>query len=205
MSSINVKSFTGKEALQYIDDLADLRLQVFKAYPYLYKGDKAEEEEYLHHFIQAENNIIVIALDGDRVVGASTGMPMNQTDPAIQKPWLQQNIDLDFLFYFGESVLLKEYRKRGIGVAFFEQRESWAIKLNRYKLLVFCAVVRPKNHLSQPKDYMPLDNFWKKRGYSKTNDLTCEMAWCDIDQFEETTHQLVFWYKNVGSNPTLKF
>ncbi len=198
MSGVFVKSFSGDHALSYIDDLARLRIEVFKDFPYLYEGSYEEEATYLHHFLHGKDHILVIAFDGKQVVGASTGMPLAEADPDIQKPWLNQNIPIDQIFYYGESVLRTPYRKQGIGVQFYDHREKWAITLNRFELLTFCAVVRPKDHPETPKNYFPLDQYWTNRGFKITQNLICEMTWKDVDQLSPSIHQLVFWYKFVN-------
>ncbi|MGH8676930.1 MAG: hypothetical protein ACREUQ_01095 [Burkholderiales bacterium] len=69
------------------------------------------------------------------------------------------------VFYFGESVLEKGYRGRGLSVKFFEEREAHVRGLGGFEWTTFCVVQRPQNHPRRPKDYVPLDAFWVKRGY----------------------------------------
>lgn len=195
--SIKVKSYFGTEANQFIDDLASLRMQVFREFPYLYEGSVENEARYLATFLQAADSIIVIAFDGDRVVGASTGMPLEQETEDIQQPWLEHGIDIQKVFYFSESVLLSEYRGKGIGVQFFEQREAWARKLGRFDLLTFCGVVRPEDHPLRPADFVPLDRFWQKRGFEKREDYVCHLSWVQVDGVEKVENALQFWGKEI--------
>ena len=53
--------------------------------------------------------------DDETVVGASTGLPMIAADEAFRAPFIAAGIDPARVFYFGESVLLPEYRGQGIG------------------------------------------------------------------------------------------
>ncbi len=196
-TSIKIQSFTGTTYNQYITDLAALRIKVFREFPYLYEGSMAYEHQYLQAYSAATDAIVVIAFDGDRVIGASTGMPMEHETENVKQPWSDRGYSLQEIFYFGESVLLPEYRRQGIGVAFFHHREKWAASFDRFRFLTFCAVVRPDNHPLKPNNYKPLDTFWNNKGFTKTKDTVCLMKWQDIDKEVDTDKQLHFWVKQL--------
>ena len=65
---------------------------------------------------------MVLVLDGDTVVGATTGLPMDAETPEFQKPFVENGFDPAKIFYCAESVLLPEYRGRGIYPKFFAER-----------------------------------------------------------------------------------
>jgi len=46
-------------------------------YTYLYDGDYDHEKKYLQTYIDTPESVIVLAFDGDKVVGTSTALPMN--------------------------------------------------------------------------------------------------------------------------------
>ncbi len=193
---LDIKTLSGREAQGYLQQLARLRIAVFREFPYLYDGDRAYEEEYLHTFFQAPDSVLVVALDGDVVVGASTGLPLEHETPNIQQPFLEQGADVTRIFYFSESVLLLPYRGQGAGVRFFEERERWARRLERFDTLAFCAVVRPEDHPRRPADHVPLDAFWRRRGFDRTQ-LYCYISWRDLDEAGESPKALRFWTKGV--------
>jgi GNAT superfamily N-acetyltransferase len=193
---ITIKTYSGNEAEKYIQAVAQLRITVFREFPYLYDGTMAYEAQYLKTLFQSPDNVIVIAFDGEKVVGASTGLPLSDAGAEIAKPWADL-CDISKIFYFSESVLLKEYRGKGIGLRFFEERENWAKQLGRFEKMVFCGVVRSENHHRKPLDYLPLDDFWKKRGFTKTENTVCEMSWQDLDETAESPKMLHFWYKDL--------
>lgn len=192
---IRLESFTGPTAHPYISDLARLRIEVFREFPYLYEGDMDYEETYLQKFFAAPHSVIVIAFDDEQVVGASTGMPLQYETENIQHPWQQRGYDLSTIFYYGESVLQKEYRGKRIGVRFFEEREKWARELGPFKRLTFCAVIRPETHPLRPAQYVPLHEFWNRRGFVKAEGMHCTMDWKDLDASGETSKSLQFWQK----------
>lgn len=192
--AIHIQSFTGEAALPYIDDLARLRMEVFRDFPYLYDGDMAYEQGYLQTYIDTPNSVLVIAFDEETVIGAATALPLVHETPNVPQPFIERGYDVKKVFYFGESVLRKAYRGRGIGVAFFNQREAHAAQLGGFDYLSFCAVVRAEDHPRRPADYVPLDRFWRNRGFEPT-DMYCEMAWQDLDETMESVKQLRFWLK----------
>lgn len=194
--SIQVKSFSGASMLAYLADLAKLRIEVFREFPYLYEGDTSYEEAYLHKMTNALDSVVVVAFDADKVVGVSTGMPMANETPAVQKSFVENEYDISKIFYFGESVLQKDYRGQGIGVKFFKHREAHARSLNRFEFLTFCGVIRPADHPLRPKDYVPLDDFWRKRGFERT-EMICYMDWKDLDEEQESAKPLRFWWKQL--------
>jgi GNAT superfamily N-acetyltransferase len=194
--AIRIESYTGDNALPYLEDLARLRIEVFREWPYLYDGNLAYERDYLTTFAGAEDSVIVIAFDGEEVVGASTGLPIIYETPGLKRPFEERGYGLERIFYFSESVLRKSYRGRGIGKAFFREREAWVRQLGKYDWITFCGVVRPQNHPRRPEDYRPLDGFWRKQGYRPTG-MTCHIRWRDLDEEEESEKPLRFWIKKL--------
>jgi GNAT superfamily N-acetyltransferase len=194
---LKLERLSGDKLNQYIPALARLRIQVFRDWPYLYDGDLAYEEKYLKTYIEAPDSVIVLAFDGDKVVGASTGIPLKHETDEVKAPFIDAGYDVDRIFYCGESVLLPEYRGQGAGVAFFEHREEHAQQVGGVDYSCFCGVQRPDNHPRRPADYVPLDNFWRKRGYEKYNDLNTTFSWKELDEDTESPKPMTFWMKKI--------
>jgi GNAT superfamily N-acetyltransferase len=151
--TLSVKRFTGAQVSEHLPELARLRITVFREFPYLYDGDTAYEERYLKTYTDSADSVMVLVFDGARIVGASTGLPLADETPNVIAPFRQQGMDVDRIFYFGESVLLPEYRGRGFGVRFIHEREVHALALGRFDLTCFCAVDRPLDHPRRPASY----------------------------------------------------
>ena len=197
MSDISIKHLSGMELEPWLPDLARMRITVFRDFPYLYDGTAEYEEKYLKIYMRSPESIIILALDGDKVIGASTGLPMEHETEEFQKPFLEHGYDPAKIFYCGESVLLKEYRGKGIYKEFFLGREGQARNLGRFDWCSFCCVQRPEDHPLKPADYVPLDAVWNKFGYVKHPELRTSYIWKDVDQAEETAHDMVFWLKSI--------
>lgn len=181
-----------------IPDIAQLRLTVFREWPYLYDGEMADEEDYLGHFAESEHACVGLAMHNGKVVGATTAEPFDETHEDFRKPFKDNNVPTDKIFYFGESVLLPEYRGQGIGHKFFDLREAAAKEWGAWAT-AFCAVQRPDDHPMKPKDYRPLDPFWQSRGYRRIDELVCEFKWRDVGEEVETKKPLVFWTREMPS------
>ena len=193
---IRIVRLTGQALIEALDDLAALRIEVFRVFPYLYDGDHAYERAYLQTYRDSADAILVAAFDGARLVGASTGTPMIQHADDFAAAFKGQDMPLDQIFYCAESVLLPEYRGQGVGHAFFDAREVHARALG-LTYSTFCAVVRSPDHPLRPDRYAPLDPFWRKRGYAPLDGVIASYHWKDIDQPEETDHPLQFWIRSI--------
>jgi GNAT superfamily N-acetyltransferase len=193
---IRIEPLSGAALADRLDDLAALRIAVFRAFPYLYDGDATYERGYLKAYAESRDAIVIGALDGERLVGAATAAPTEDHASEFAAPFEVRGHDLTDILYFGESVLLAEYRGQGIGHAFFEGREDHARALGR-SLATFCAVVRPADHPTRPADYAPLDGFWRKRGYEPVAGLTTTFDWKDVGEAAETAKPMQFWMKRL--------
>lgn len=186
---------TGDALASALPEVARLRMAVFRAWPYLYDGDAEYEEEYLQAY-QSPGAMVVIARDGDRIVGASTGAPMTDHAADFGAAFANRPENLSEIFYCAESVLLPEYRGHGIGHAFFDAREAHARSLGA-RYCAFCSVIRPADHPARPADYRPLDAFWRKRGYAPLEGVTASFAWKDLGEDRETEKRLQFWMREL--------
>lgn len=195
--TIAVRPLTGAEVHAALGDLAALRIAVFAAYPYLYDGDEAYERAYLAEYAASEDAVLVAAFDGPRIVGAATAAPMRHQKAEFRAPFEQRGIDTARLFYFGESVLLPEYRGAGIGHAFFDAREAQARACGA-EAACFAAVIRPADHPARPAGYTPLDAFWTRRGYAPIDGLVTHLAWKEHGEEQEGDKPMQYWLRHWG-------
>ena len=83
-----LERLTGNAILKVVDDLARLRVTVFREFPYLYEGSLEYEKRYLQGYAQGLDNVVVVARDGTEVVGASTGMPLLLEGDEVRRPFI---------------------------------------------------------------------------------------------------------------------
>ncbi|WP_147107443.1 GNAT family N-acetyltransferase [Tateyamaria sp. syn59] len=193
---MKVATLTGPDIADALDDLARLRLAVFRDWPYLYEGDFTYERRYLEVYEQSNRAIIVAVYDGDWMVGAATAAPLAEHADAFFDAFAGTDINIDTCFYCGESVLLPRFRGQGYGHAFFDAREEHAQALG-YTQMCFAAVVRPPDHPLKPRAYRSLEPFWEGRGYVRMPGVIAHFPWKDVDQAVETEKPLQFWIKDL--------
>lgn len=191
-SVLRIERKSGDELKVLLPDMAALRIEVFRDWPYIYEGSLNYEKSYLGQFIEAPDHVAVCAFDDARLVGAATASPLAHQHDEFRAPLEQAGHSPDDIFYFGESVLLPAYRGRGVGHAFFDGREAHALALG-YDKMAFCAVVRPDDHPLKPAWSRSLDPFWRKRGYLPLIGVIGEFSWRDIGMHEETSKPMQFW------------
>jgi GNAT superfamily N-acetyltransferase len=194
---VRVAPLTGDALARALPELARLRIEVFREFPYLYDGSLDYEQRYLKTYAETPGSVIVGAFAGDRFIGAATALPMRGEPENVTGPLRAAGYDVDTLFYFGESVLQKAWRGRGIGVRFFQEREAWARRTGDFSHAVFCAVIRPEGHPRRPAGYVPLDAFWRRRGYTPIPGLACNFVWKDLDEAAETAKPMAYWIKRL--------
>lgn len=197
--TVTIRALTADELDRHLDAVAALRIKVFRDWPYLYDGDPAYERRYLQTYRDSGGAIIVGAFDGDRLVGAATGTPM-EDHAGFARAFAGTGHDLNTMFYCAESVLLPEYRGRGIGHRFFDLREGHARAMGR-RQSAFCAVIRPDDHPARPGDYRALDGFWRKRGYVPLPGVVARFGWRDVGEAADTEKGLQFWLRDLSFSP----
>lgn len=176
--------------------LATLRMTVFRTWPYLYDGSLDYEANYLDQFLSAEDAIVIVARLGDIPVGMATASPMTTQSDVIRAPFLAAGVNIGAMHYFGESVLLPQFRGQGIGHRFFDEREA-AAKAAGANCAAFCAVVRQSDDPRRPAKAGDLGDFWRKRGYRIAPRYDTRLAWKEVGQAQEIDHVMRFWMKKI--------
>jgi GNAT superfamily N-acetyltransferase len=194
--SLDIRILTGPALDAALDDVARLRIAVFRDWPYLYDGDLDYERRYLEAYRTSAGAVLVGAFDGPRLVGAATGTPMEDHAEGFAAPLAATGLPLASIFYCAESVLLPEYRGRGVGHAFFDHREAHARALGRTHA-AFCAVIRPPDHPARPAAYRGLEPFWRGRGYAPLPGAVARFAWRDVGDSAETEKPLQVWLRRL--------
>ena len=193
MQHLRYERYLGPGIRPIMEPLAHLRMSVFRDFPYLYEGSLDYERAYLDTYARSERALLLAVWDGERMVGATSCIPLLDETPEVQAPFRAAGLDLSEVFYFGESILLAEYRGLGLGHRFFDVRETHAASFGTYRLTCFCAVDRPADHPLRPADYRPLDGFWAKRGYQKEPNLRTEFSWPDLGEAASTPKTMIYW------------
>lgn len=191
-----LRALTGAALDAALEDVARLRIGVFRDWPYLYDGTLEYERDYLQTYRDSAGAILVGAFDGPRLVGAATGTPMEDHAADFAAPFAGTGVALADIFYCAESVLLPDYRGQGLGHRFFDMREDHARKMRRSHV-AFCSVMRPADHPHRPAQYRSNDAFWAKRGYAPLPGVVAEFSWKDLGETTESRKPLQFWMRKL--------
>ena len=198
MKDSRLITLRGADIVPYITSMAKLELEVFSDFPYLYEADLLTQMNFIKRYADCSKSIVVLVMDGDNVVGLSTGMPFFFDSELFKKPFIDHGIDVKNVFCLGESVLLPAYRGKKIYRQFFEMREM-AARVNGCSICTFVAVERSLNDPRRPVDYVPLDAVWHHFGYQKQPTLFLEFEWQDVGNLEPSKKKLVYWLKYLKS------
>lgn len=192
---VKTRALTGEDLERALPALAALRTEVFRAFPYLYAGTESYEQRYLRDLALAPDSFIIAAeTDDSRIIGCATGSSLTGHHGEFAAPLARAGYDLATTFYFGESVLLPQFRGSGLGHVFFDAREAHA-RQRGYHRACFCAVERPADDPRRPEGYSPLDTFWTKRGYTKLPGITTSFSWPVEPGGPDLPHPMAYWLR----------
>lgn len=194
--SLTTRILQGEALGAALEDVARLRIAVFREWPYLYEGSLDYERDYLRVYEESLEAIVVGAFDGARLVGAATGTPMADHAEEFAEPMRHIDVPIERIYYGAESVLLPEYRGQGVGHHFFDLREQRAHDYGASHF-AFCAVIRPDNHPLRPEAARSNEIFWRKRGYAPVNGAIAQFKWLDLGESEQTAKPLQFWLRKL--------
>jgi hypothetical protein len=189
-------TYRGRQILDILPELAQLRIEVFRQWPYLYDGNLEYEQKYLAHMAESAGSFCALAVLEGRAVGAATAGLLEDQDEDFQQPLRQAGYRPEACLYLGESVLLDNYRGRGLGHRFFDLREAHG-RENGRSFSTFCRVLRPQDHPLRPAQGRTLDDFWRGRGYLPLAGVSGNYAWKDVDQARESLHPMEYWLRSL--------
>ncbi|MEK9766417.1 MAG: GNAT family N-acetyltransferase, partial [Thalassolituus sp.] len=65
---IRITTAHGSDIATFLDDIAALRIQVFREFPYLYEGTAEYEKNYLQTYLDCPDSVAVLAWDDERLI-----------------------------------------------------------------------------------------------------------------------------------------
>lgn len=188
-----IRTLRGAEAAPWLDDLARLRIQVFREWPYLYEGTTEYERGYLEAYLRAPSFLLVLAESGGRIVGASSALCLAEEAEPLRAPVAAAGMDPASICYFGESVLDPAWRGRGLGKGFFEARLAHAAALG-LATCCFAAVVRDPADPRRPSAPPDLEPLWRRYGFTPEAGLTMALDWPEPG-LGTVAHRLQYWFR----------
>ncbi len=171
MSTLRLETHLGSEVLPYIRDVATMRIEGFRDFPYLYEGTYEYEEKYLEGYAKEPRAMLIRVLEGDQLAAVATSTPLaSSADIVAEAPerFAALGHDPKTFYYYAEILVKKAYRGRGIAEMIYREREKWARKWG-YRHLCLAVVQRSKDHPLRPVDYKSPERIWIRDGFTKAN------------------------------------
>ena len=80
------------------------------------------------------------------------------------------------------------------GKEYVDHREAHALACGA-TATHFAAVIRPEQHPAKPAGYVPLDGFWRKRGYAPLPGFVTQLAWKEHGEEGESLKPMQYWLR----------
>lgn len=199
MSTITATLLTGTTIAEALETLATLRLDIFPEYPYLYRGRREDELQYLGSYAQKPEACVILASDGPDIVGAATGMPLIHEDAKLLGAFSGSGCSLAEIYYIGELLLRPGYRNGGLGQKLLGQMEHHIRSLGHYRQLTCATVERPDDHPLRPRDAIPITRFLARTGFAHLPGVTTHFTWRETDGVKRD-HVMQFWMKPLSGS-----
>jgi len=201
-AAIRIAVHTDSAILPHIRTVADLRIRLFRHYPYLYDGSPDYEERYLRGFAQTNRALLLLAFDGDRPVATATSLPLASGADILEgadKLFEAEGYNPHSVYYYSEILVEPAYRGLGIARRFYEHRAQFA-RHHGYQTASFAAIVKPESHPQRPPGYFDPAVLWHRLGFTPHPDLRIQYEWPTIEADGSTierAHTLRFWTKSL--------
>lgn len=197
MSELDIKILHGNEAKPFLNDIAQMRIEMFREFPYLYDGSIEYERNYLEGYFSSPSSTIILGFSGKRLIAFSSSIALNDEMDEIKQPFIDQKLPLKDYFYIGEMMIQPEFRGKGLLRQFFDTQENYA-KQNGYKHSVFMTVRRSDEHIERPEDYKDIAPIWRHFEYEILPNMQIDMPWQRVDTGKEEMNVLDVWYKKIN-------
>jgi len=194
---LGIVAFRGEEILPFLDEVAALRIDIFREWPYLYEGDIETEKKYLKVYGDTKDSILILAKDQEKIVGVVMGLPVADSMKQIQNEYLRKKVSMDGGFYLADAILMPPYRARGIGKQMLQKFEASVLEMHKYDQISCCEIVRDNNHPMRPEDYQSLDPFWDRLGFHVSLGWQTSFDYLDIGNSVDTPHFMRFRCKTI--------
>lgn len=200
-NSYSIKLLTKEEVTPLLPFVANLRINIFREYPYLYEGNFKEEMDDLEHCAKLPKNALAIAYHEDTPVGFLYGIPLVEFAPHFENSVLdlfkEKNLEPESCYYFADIIILPEHRGNNLSKKLFDALEMYAQEQG-YRSASFITESH-ESHPLKPINYKSLDPLWNSLQYKKT-DLTSYGSWLTHQPDGSITrqrHSADIWFKHL--------
>ncbi len=202
LETLCIDEVTGPAIADHISVVADLRIRLFRDYPYFYDGSPEYERHYLRELANNDEALLLMALSGDDVAGVATSLPLESGADILKGVpgrFRAAGLDPAAFYYYSEILVVPRFRGRGIAGEFYRRREAFA-RGKGYGAVSFAAVIRPDDDPRRPESYFYPAPYWASMGFGRRDDITVACNWPTLEpdgSVAEKTHPLAFWVKSL--------
>lgn len=197
-----IKVLTHKELEPLLPFVAQLRVDIFKNYPYLYDGDIQEEMDDLQKYAQDDNSALAIAYRNDTPIGFLGGSDLTayswHFENSVPDMFKNAGLNPQEYYYFTDVIILPEHRGNGLSPQLFKALEKYA--QNKGSNGSCFITEHHENHPLKPDNHKSLVPLWNGLNYKKSTLITYA-SWPTHQAdgtIKQERHPLVFWFKNLA-------
>lgn len=195
-AGLRVFHLQGCDARPHFADMARLRIELFREFPYLYQGDVDYEKAYLETYFSCPETNVLLVYAADAMIGFSTSIPLSSELPEIRAPYERCGLDTAEFLYLGEALLETPFRGQGILRVFHEFHENAARRAGK-RFTTLMTVDRPDDHPLRPAGHTPMDVLLAHFGYEKLPGCAVCMEWHQADTCQTELNTLSVWLKEL--------
>lgn len=196
-ADIFLYGYTGDEARSYALQIATIRLELFRDFPYLYVGTIEDEYEYLSMYFNSRSSHLVLGFNSqNQLICYSSSIAVDDCTDDIKTP--SMSLGYKKILYIGEVMIRPEYRLRGLSRHCMNYHDRKA-REGGYDAVMLMSIDRPYDHPYTPAGYRSLDSLWIKYGYQRVTSASIVQSWRQIDTDGSVLHQLGLWIKPISS------
>lgn len=184
----------GADIQGHLEEIARLRLSIFREYPYLYDGKMEYELKYLQHYASKDEATVIVSSYENQLAGAVTAIPLQYESEEMIAPVAATSYPVERIYYIGELLFYPDYRNKGLGTRLLSRIEQHVLDQQDYDYLVCATVMRPEGHPLIPAGYVPIERFLQHNRFAKLPGVTTHSAWKETDGIRRH-HEMQFWLK----------
>ena len=180
----------------HLEEIARLRLTIFREYPYLYDGKLEYELKYLQHYAGKNEAIAIVTSYENRLAGAVTAIPLQNESKEMIALVAATSYPVERIYYIGELLFYPEYRNKGLGTRLLSRIEQHVLDQQNYDYLICTTVMRPEVHPLIPAGYVPIERFLLRSRFVKLPGVATHISWKETDGIRRD-HEMQFWVKAI--------
>lgn len=192
---MEVKHFKGLKDFIYFNQIKELR-KIYKYFPYLYKYNLQEEEDYFKSYLVMSANVDIFYVEENgEILGASLGCPVSKSF-GLTKPLFDMDINMDKTYYFADIMIKKDHWGKGIAFDLYQKHIDY-VKENNYEKI--CALIVNRDNDPRKPESFKKSNIWQVNKFEKT-DKNVVYPWSTYQEdgsVKQEINQLDLYIKNL--------